>query len=524
MAKTLEIYDRGVKILNETPQGEGGKALNNNFQAIVDDLNSLETEVDNKIENISEDSSPTLGGDLDANGNQISNLADPTLSQDAATKAYVDSISVSSSDLEDLNNVIISSITDNEVLAYDNGSGKWINQTAAEAGLAEAVHNHAASDINSDTFDDARIAESNVTQHQAALTITESQISDLGSYIENVVDDTSPSLGGDLDASGNYILNLPTPINSTDAANKAYVDAVTPTTLGAIPGKGVNAGVSVTASGSIASIAQGSSVLASGARGSFAQGLLASATGSYGCFAQGQLASATGSAGSFAQGYNVIASGSQGCFAQGEIVSSSGIMGSFAQGLLCTSSGSYGSFAQGYRVVSSGNKGCFAQGYNATATGSNGCFAMGSASTASASGAVIFGSGTNNIAGSLKVTGKRVPFIWQSSAINFKTVADTDIYTIPANSRLVINTFEIISQSVTTPGTAPTVTFGNTSDRDEYLTATVTTSNSTNSRHVALFEQDAISAGATISGSITVASTAATHTGWFIITGYLIET
>ena len=43
------------------------------------------------------------------------------------------------------------------------------------------------------------ITEGSVTQHQAALSITESQISDLGSYIENVVEDTTPQLGGDLD-------------------------------------------------------------------------------------------------------------------------------------------------------------------------------------------------------------------------------------------------------------------------------------------------------------------------------------
>lgn len=47
---------------------------------------------------------------------------------------------------------------------------------------AASSHTHATSDITSGTFADARIAESNVTQHQAALSITESQISDLGTY------------------------------------------------------------------------------------------------------------------------------------------------------------------------------------------------------------------------------------------------------------------------------------------------------------------------------------------------------
>ena len=51
-------------------------------------------------------------------------------------------------------------------------------------GLAASdIPNLATSKITSGTFADARISESSVTQHQAALSITESQISDLGSYI-----------------------------------------------------------------------------------------------------------------------------------------------------------------------------------------------------------------------------------------------------------------------------------------------------------------------------------------------------
>jgi len=81
-----------------------------------------------------------------------------------------------------LSDVTITSVGDNDILAYDNGSSEWINQTPTEAGLAEASHVHDASDVTSGTFLDARIAESNITQHEAALSITESQISDLDHY------------------------------------------------------------------------------------------------------------------------------------------------------------------------------------------------------------------------------------------------------------------------------------------------------------------------------------------------------
>jgi len=58
-------------------------------------------------------------------------------------------------------------------------SAKWYDE-------APVSHNHAAGDTTSGTFADARIATSNVTQHQAALSVTESQISDLQAYLTSV--------------------------------------------------------------------------------------------------------------------------------------------------------------------------------------------------------------------------------------------------------------------------------------------------------------------------------------------------
>lgn len=58
--------------------------------------------------------------------------------------------------------------------------GTWNGAVIASAYIGG--HTHAASDVTSGTFDDARIAQSSVTQHEGAISITESQISDLGSY------------------------------------------------------------------------------------------------------------------------------------------------------------------------------------------------------------------------------------------------------------------------------------------------------------------------------------------------------
>jgi hypothetical protein len=47
----------------------------------------------------------------------------------------------------------------------------WMQLDNVPATFPPSAHNHAASDINSGTFADARIAQSNVTQHEAALDI-----------------------------------------------------------------------------------------------------------------------------------------------------------------------------------------------------------------------------------------------------------------------------------------------------------------------------------------------------------------
>lgn len=42
----------------------------------------------------------------------------------------------------DISDVVVTGVVDNDILAYNSGTGKWINQNAAEAGVAAASHNH----------------------------------------------------------------------------------------------------------------------------------------------------------------------------------------------------------------------------------------------------------------------------------------------------------------------------------------------------------------------------------------------
>ena len=77
------------------------------------------------------------------------------------------------------------------VAVWGGISGTLSDQTDLQSeldGKADTSHTHAASDVTSGTFADARISESSVTQHQAALSVTESQISDLDKYSQAQVD------------------------------------------------------------------------------------------------------------------------------------------------------------------------------------------------------------------------------------------------------------------------------------------------------------------------------------------------
>ena len=63
-----------------------------------------------------------------------SDLATAVASQQSI-KAYVDSQIATENELSELNDVNITSVANEDVLAYDSGTSKWINQSAAEAGL-----------------------------------------------------------------------------------------------------------------------------------------------------------------------------------------------------------------------------------------------------------------------------------------------------------------------------------------------------------------------------------------------------
>lgn len=84
-------------------------------------------------------------------------------------------------------------------VAWGDITGTLSAQTDLQSALdgkSNTGHAHAAIDVTSGTFADARISQSSVTQHESALSITESQISDLSHTV-----DTDDQNAGEVDIS-----------------------------------------------------------------------------------------------------------------------------------------------------------------------------------------------------------------------------------------------------------------------------------------------------------------------------------
>lgn len=123
-------------------------------------------------------------------------------------------------------NVDSEAATDGYILTADgSGNAVWESRTINEADIND-FGNYAELVGSPEAINDSHIAETSITQHQGALTITESQISDLQSYITAVNDDSSPELGGDLDVSTFEIISTGSRdiIIKPDAAGSVVLD------------------------------------------------------------------------------------------------------------------------------------------------------------------------------------------------------------------------------------------------------------------------------------------------------------
>lgn len=135
-------------------------------------------------------------GAYEAGGNRIEGLGTPTADTDAATKAYVDT-AVGSGGGGGGGGVTdhgaLTGLADDDHTQYHNdarGDARYYTQSQIDtslSGKADTSHSHAASDVTSGTFADARISESSVTQHESAITIGTGQITGFGEAVDDQV-------------------------------------------------------------------------------------------------------------------------------------------------------------------------------------------------------------------------------------------------------------------------------------------------------------------------------------------------
>ena len=158
----------------------------------------------------------TLGTAAQANTGDFATVAQGVLADNALpagnfNKANVDALGVNATHL--------GGQLPAHYLAYGNLTG-------VPTTFAPSAHVHAAGDVTTGTFGDARIAETNVTQHQAALSIGWSQLTSIPTDVSNI----AALLGAKAPLTSPALIGTPTAptaapdTNSTQIATTAYVD------------------------------------------------------------------------------------------------------------------------------------------------------------------------------------------------------------------------------------------------------------------------------------------------------------
>jgi hypothetical protein len=146
--------------------------------------------------------------------------SDTALATQQSIKAYVDAQITANNELDEVTDVTITAVADNEVLAYDSTSSEWINQTPAEAGLVSLTGTETLTNktLTSPVLDgtisgtsikdeDTMVSDSDthLATQQSIKAYVDSQV---GGVSAEVVNDTTPQLGGDLDVNGQSIVSV----------------------------------------------------------------------------------------------------------------------------------------------------------------------------------------------------------------------------------------------------------------------------------------------------------------------------
>jgi hypothetical protein len=110
----------------------------------------------------------------------------------------------------------------------------------------------------------------------------------------------------------------------------------------------------------------------------------------------------------------------------------------------------------------------------------------------------------------------------RSQIVDFKSVGDTTIFTVPEGHMFFIDKMEVVTTSISSPNSAPHIRFGKYDSLSEFYASSQVSSNALGERHIIEHPQNGITAGSAITFGVTVASTAGSHYGCGIIVGFLL--
>jgi hypothetical protein len=225
---------------------------------IVAALNEVLSGDSDDLENIVEDTTPQLGGNLDLNSRDVTGTGNISItgsvtatsiagtvvgttqsasdnSTKLATTAYVDAQVATENTIMEMDDTTIASLVDNDILQWNATSSVWENKTLAGSGLLTDVVGDTTPQLggnlglNSFTIDGT--GNINITG-----TITATNIVGPLSGAVNLVTDTTPQLGGNLDLNSSDItgtgnINITGGLTVTGALSAAsIVGTVTGTT------------------------------------------------------------------------------------------------------------------------------------------------------------------------------------------------------------------------------------------------------------------------------------------------------
>jgi hypothetical protein len=112
----------------------------------------------------------------------------------------------------------------------------------------------------------------------------------------------------------------------------------------------------------------------------------------------------------------------------------------------------------------------------------------------------------------------------RSPLIDFKTVSDINICTIPDNCIFLIEKMEVITTDINSAGSSPIVRFGNSNSYSAYYEPTAIESNTNGSRHIIENQPNAVLENSILTFGVTSASTASYHYGYALYIGFLVKT